>query len=103
MSRGCNHLIKTHRAALLESAADIAYIMRWDQTRPCGAQASLFPDLSEDEANLMRLLKSNEPMALDRLFLETGKSTSVLSAMLLQLEFKGLVRALPGKRFSSGQ
>lgn len=103
MSRGCNHLIKTHRAALVESAADIAYIMRWDQARTPGTQGSLFHDLTDDEAGVLRILKSSESMSLDRLFVETGKSTSVLSAMLLELEFKGLVRALPGKRFSSNQ
>ena len=35
-SEGCNMLIKSNRAALIQSVADIKYIMGWDDEIKCG-------------------------------------------------------------------
>lgn len=101
-SLGCNYLIKTHRAALIESAADIAYIMRWEK----GAKARnavvkpIFIDLSPDELRIYELLQQAEKgMHLDALIQSTQISTSRISVLLLELELKGVLRSLPGKNF----
>lgn len=102
-SRGCNLLIKTHRAALLESASDLADLLRWELpgTAPRGgAQRQLFAELSEEEAELVQLLKDREGVSLDELLVRSKRTASVISALLLELEFKGVVRALPGKIYS---
>lgn len=97
-SKGCNHLIKTHRASLVQSAADIAYIMNWEQQKK-SIQKQLFVDLSADEQRLVDLLVGEEGVHLDTIITQTQISTSKIAAALLELEFKGMLRALPGKRF----
>jgi len=98
MSLGCNHLIKTHRASLLESAEDIAYIMRW-QKQKAGVQKQLFTDLSKQERQVVDLLVGQSGVNLDSIIQSTQISTSRMAALLLELEFKGIIRALPGKSF----
>ncbi|MCB9274468.1 MAG: DNA-protecting protein DprA [Lewinellaceae bacterium] len=99
-SEGCNNLIKTHRAALVESAADVAYLMRWDELDSTRAvQQQLFVELSEEEKIVVDLLSSGSGESIDFLATASGKLNSELAGILLELEFKGLIRALPGKRF----
>ena len=98
VSKGCNHLIKTHRAALLESAADIAYILRWEKQK-AGAQKQLFTQLSREERLVVDLLVGEDSVHLDKIIKTTHISTSRLAALLLELEFKGIIRAIPGKNF----
>jgi DNA processing protein len=99
-SEGCNKLIKQNKAHLLESAADIAYIMRWDDIDVGKAiQKQLFVDLSEKETILVDILKTEKEAAIDTLTYKAGMTPSETASVLLELEFKGLVRSLPGKRF----
>src|SRR5690606_40541975 len=54
-SDGCNRLIKSNKAALLESAKDLEYIMGWtkaEKAKPI--QTKIFIDLKPDEEKLMR-------------------------------------------------
>jgi DNA processing protein len=99
-SQGCNHLIKTHKAALIESAEDIAYLLRWDiENKTKAFQASLFDELPEEEQEIMDLLKTSDQMHLDKMAFTLKVKTSVLSARLLEMEFKGLIKSLPGKSY----
>ncbi|MFN7118215.1 MAG: DNA-processing protein DprA [Saprospiraceae bacterium] len=100
-SQGCNHLIKTHKAALLESAADIAYVMRWEEEQaPKLIQRQLFVELSEDEKIVVNLLRQNAEVHVDRLLYEMQLTGSEMAALLLELEFKGIIKSLPGKRYT---
>lgn len=101
-SRGCNHLIKTHKAALIESAADVAYIMRWEaEDQKKEIQTQLFVDLSPLEQEAYSFIQGNENIGIDQLSQLTSLTSSELAALLLELEFKGLIRSLPGKRYAS--
>jgi DNA processing protein len=97
LSKGCNHLIKTHRACLIESAADVAYLLGWQQPAQT-IQAKLFPTLSNDEQTLVNYLVG-QTLHLEEINRQMQLSSSQLAALLLELEFKGILRALPGKRF----
>ena len=98
MSEGCNQLIKTHKAHLCMSAKDIAYIMRWDQKQKT-QQMELNLVLCDKESKIYELLKSEKEFDFDKLIYETNFSLPELNAMLLNLEFKGLVKSLPGKKY----
>jgi DNA processing protein len=99
-SAGCNWLIKTHKAALLESASDIGYVMRWDaHNKPPAEQLQLFDTLNEDEKLVVALLKEHENLPIDRLSIDTQLSAGALATVLLEIECKGLIRTLPGKRY----
>ena len=98
MSEGCNHLIKTNQAHLLTSAKDIAYIMRWDQPES-STQMELVLELEPKEQAIIELLKQEE-MAIDSLMYQSNIKMSELSSMLLNLEFRGIIRSLPGKKYT---
>ncbi len=100
MSQGCNHLIKTNQAHLLESTADLAYIMRWEETAGAKAiQPQLFVELDAQEQIIVNLLNERAELSIDALTFECGISHSEMAALLLGLEFKGVIRSLPGKRY----
>ena len=99
-SEGCNLLIKTDKARLIENATDVAYFMRWDE--PSGGrtiQQQLFAILEPDEKNLLEILQSAESMAIDEIARVSRCTPGALATLLLSLEFKGAVCALPGKRY----
>ncbi len=99
-SEGCNHLIKAHKAALIESAADVAYIMRWEEHGNQKAiQQQLFVELTEAEKIVVDLLNQYEAVGIDQLSGAMQLASSQMASLLLELEFKGIVRALPGKRY----
>lgn len=97
---GCNFLIKSHRAALLEKADDLAYIMGWDKSTRAGKQQQLFVELTEVEKIIVALLRQAEAVHVDELAIKTELPGSELIAALLQLECKGIIRSLPGKRYT---
>ncbi|MBS4012580.1 MAG: DNA-processing protein DprA [Bacteroidetes bacterium] len=101
LSAGCNHIIKTHKAHMAESIQDIEYIMRWDieNSSKKPLQRQLFVELDDDEQKIIDILKANENPEIDFIVSESGFSPSKTSALLLNLEFKGLVKPLPGKIF----
>ncbi len=100
-SQGCNKLIKTNKAALLENAADIAYILRWELKKGLepAVHPKLFLDLTEQEKFVLDLLQKEEEAGIDKLTYESKISNSEMASLLLNLEFNGLVKTLPGKRY----
>lgn len=101
MSKGCNHLIKTNRAALIESAEDIKYLMGWESKKkaPKSIQKELFIELPPDENKLYEIIKKHEEIGIDDIFVQSEMPMSKISALLLSLEFEGIIKSLPGKRY----
>jgi len=99
-SRGCNKIIKLNEATLVESQADIERAMNWDVKTTAGrvVQTSLFIELSSEEQKLIDLLKEGDRF-VDEITMETQMPMSKVSALLLGLEFKGMVVSLPGKMY----
>jgi DNA processing protein len=103
-SVGCHHLIKTHQAHLLTSATDIVDVMRWDQVTPAPKNIidflDRFPALTEVERDIVATLdKLREEVHIDELSYQAQIPLNRLSAALLQLELKKIVKVLPGKKF----
>jgi DNA processing protein len=71
-SQGCNDLIKTQRANLLTSAADLVYCLNWEletkATKP--VQKQLFVSLDIDEQKIYDYLQKNGKQLLDIVALE---------------------------------
>ncbi|HOH74968.1 MAG TPA: DNA-processing protein DprA [Paludibacteraceae bacterium] len=102
-SVGCNNLIKQHKAALVNSASDIEYIMGWtkEQTsQKIEQQQSLFVDLSDTEQEIFTIIKQNKVVHIDVLAIKISKSIKDLSPILLSMEFKGVIKCLPGNIYS---
>lgn len=100
-SEGCNILIKSNRAALIESVKDLEYVMNWSPGQGIGdaVQPRLFNDLTEDEKIIVDLLQSESEIVIDQICIKTGLAMSKVSSTLLNLEFAGIVKGLPGKVF----
>lgn len=102
-SEGCNRLIKTNRAALIENARDIQDMMGWEPETGVvkhAIQASLFTELSDQDKVIVELLGSVEKESLDILALRAQMPVSKVSAILLNLEFAGIIKCFPGKQYS---
>lgn len=100
-SQGSNLLIKSHRASLIESAADIAYIMRWEKSAQRSAtQTQLFVELTEDEKLIVNLLRTHQVLGIDQLMHDSRLKGSTMAGILLNLECKGVIKTHPGKRYS---
>lgn len=99
-SEGCNWLIKTNKAALIQSAKDIEYIMNWEVTETKqNQQASLFVDLTPEQERLRALLNQKEKTTIDELSLLAKMPMSQTTSLLLEMEFGGIVKSLPGKMY----
>lgn len=97
---GCNALIKQHKAHLLTSAADIAYIMRWEEKVTKKAiQPELFEVFSPEEEQILACIRTNDGATIDTIHATCKMNMSQVSSLLLTLEFRGVIRALPGKRY----
>ncbi len=104
-SEGCNKLIRTNKANLFSSVKDLEYIMNWSlenpetkKTKPSSIDLSQF---ETDEQTVIKILQQkNAPVMIDELTIKTSLSPSLLASILLTLEFKNRVKALPGKMFS---
>ncbi len=102
-SRGCNDYIRENKAALITSADDLLWMMGWtdDKVKAKAAlQTSLFVDLNPDEEVVVKIIRENGETGIDMISATSGLSFSKLASTLLQLEFKGVLRLLPGKRYS---
>ncbi|HEX8501696.1 MAG TPA: DNA-processing protein DprA [Pyrinomonadaceae bacterium] len=64
-----------------------------------GSAAPLPAGLSDDERAVLKLLSADEPAHIDALAGQSGLAVHELSALLLGLEMRELVRQLPGKCF----
>ena len=105
LSQGCNNLIKTQRANLLSSAADIVYILNWelenDKKETKSIQKQLFVMLEPEEQKIYDYLVSKGKELMDIIALECDFPIFRISSLLLNMELKGVVRPLPGKLFEA--
>lgn len=99
-SEGCNHLIKTHQAHLLERVADISYILGWEKAPRIdkSKQQTINFELSEKESIIIGIIEK-APMSIDEVVVESELSVNDVSSNLLMLELKGAVKQLPGKKY----
>ena len=99
-SAGCNKLIKANKASLIESADDILSFMSWEsEDKPAerNLQTSLFTDLTDSEQHIITVLrKYTDGVNVNELTILLNMPYSKLSSRLLEMEFKGLVKCLPG-------
>lgn len=105
-SQGCNDLIKTQRANLMTSAADLVYILNWELQNKNDSfskpiQKQLFVVLEDEEQKIYDYLQKNGKQLLDIIALECDFPIYKISSILLNMELKGVIRPLPGKLFEA--
>jgi len=102
-SLGCNDLIKTQRANVITSAADLVYGLNWtlDVQATKSIQKQLFVSLDFEEQKIYDYLQKNGKQPLDIVALECDFPIFKISSVLLNMELKGIIRPLPGKLFEA--
>ena len=98
-SQGCNYLIRTNRAHLMESVLNLRYVMRWDSESKVEKHTALFREFTDEEKLIMDCFGSNAVISLDDIIVKSELPTTKIAALLLNLEFDGVLMALPGKRY----
>lgn len=101
-SEGCNKLIKTNRANLYSTIKDLEYIMNWStDSAPKRSKVTFNIEQLEDEEKPIAqlLITKNAPMMIDEISHLSAVPQGLLASILLGMEFKNLVRALPGKQY----
>ena len=99
-SAGCNYLIKTNRAEMIENSLDLVRSLGWDvASKIPHSQRALPIDLSPEETLLWNIFKEKPMMEIDEIVGVSSLGSSQAALTLLDLEFKGLIKTLPGKRF----
>jgi len=96
-SQGCNFLIKTNRAGLLNHARDLVYYLGWDDPHRKSAerQLKLPVGLSLEELSIVQVLR-DAPAMVDEIAIKTTLQQSKLAIHLLSLEMQGVLTSLPG-------
>ncbi len=103
VSAGCNGLIKTNKATLIESAEDLLLAMNWLQTaedvqkKPRQRQLAL--NLSDEERIVYDYLNKHGETDIDTLTVNCEASSGSLAVVLLEMEMNGMLVSLPGKRY----
>lgn len=99
-SRGTNFLIQSGQAKLVTSAEDIIveFGSRFSKQETKRLEVDL-SSLNIFESKIYQIFDSN-PIHIDVISEKTQLSTSECLVHLLSLEFKGLIKQLPGKYFS---
>ncbi|MGV6845839.1 MAG: DNA-processing protein DprA [Lutibacter sp.] len=101
-SEGCNRLIKQNKAAILTQAEDIVKNLNWDVQSFKSEkikQQSLFVELNNQETLIFNYLKENGKELLDIIAINCQLPIYKTTAILFDLEMKGVVNPLPGKFF----
>ncbi len=99
-SAGCNFLIRTFKATMIESAAQLIEAMNWESggtQKKKKAQLSL--TLSAEEQKIYQLLTETEELEIDRIVALSNLSGGEIAATLLEMEMSGVIVSLPGKRY----
>jgi DNA processing protein len=84
---------------MVTSAADIIEALNWDRVVQDKADRLSYADFSDDETAIIKLLKQKEAVMIDDISVLTQIPINHIAALLLGLEFKNIVRNVPGKKY----
>lgn len=96
-SAGCNDLIKNNIAYLVENADDIETVLSWKPEKAKQpVQKTLFSEMDDTEKLVFELIMKEGELTIDAICRSLEMPVYKLSAMLLQMEFKGILKCFPG-------
>lgn len=102
-SEGCNNLIQTMKAGIYTGPKVLEESLSWSkdnisENKP-GARNLDISKYHGDEKTVLQLLMVQKELEIDQLAILAGISISTLAMILLNLEFEGVIKSLPGKKY----
>ena len=102
-SAGCNTLIRRNKAALYTDVEALVEAMRWEvpqDTVKKAVDASLFPDITPDEEPIYNYILNNGTVHINTIRSATGIAMHELMSKLVDMEFRGVIKSMPGSVYS---
>lgn len=105
-SEGCNKIIRENKAQIFTSVETFIESMNWNAATP-SRESLKTPEVdmshfTHEETQIMALLSQHRQMQVDDLSWHSQIPMNKLASLLLNLEFQGFVRTLPGKKYVLG-
>lgn len=101
-SKGCNWLIKKNISAMIEDVDDLEYCLGWESSlkEMSEVQTNLFREFksANEELIYQSLLKERE-IDVNQLCMSTQIPINIASTILLNFEFDGIVKCIPGNKY----
>lgn len=100
-SQGCNNLIRSQKAVIYTRPEDIFYHLNWDIDSKSDKKPKVLEfELSKMEQNIVKALSEHKGiLPIDELAWKSQIQINELASQLLNLEFKGVIKSLPGKKY----
>lgn len=100
-SKGCNQLIRNHKANLITCGQDLVEFMNWieDLPKSSNATAPRTDSLTAEEISILSIISNHDPCPVDLLTNISDINPGLVAVHLLSLEMTGLIISLPGKLY----
>jgi DNA processing protein len=106
-SQGCNYLIKTQRAMLLDDPEELAMELGWEafdlKKKFKKNDYNLDPSLSEIDKNVLKLLLEGKVIHKTFLCEKLNLTLGEISPVLFELELNNKIKSLPGNVYALTQ
>lgn len=97
-SAGCNQLIKSQKAMMIENAQDLISAMDWEGGKKEKQLQLSLDKFSDPEQKILSLISAQNSVHVDVLAINTGLTLPQLKNHLFQLEMRGVIKNVPGNR-----
>ena len=100
-SEGCNHLIKTQKASMIESLEDLEYLLNWsrEENKKRSQQTSLLIAMTDEEQMVFDYLEKEGKSHINSISIVCKIPMSKLNPIMINLEFSGLLKCYPGNMY----
>ncbi len=100
-SEGCNYLINSQKGNIYTDISDLEYLLHWGQGNEITQKPKFELDAfkPKEQEVIKVLLKYPNGILIDELAWKTQIGLNEMAGLLLNLEFDGFVKSLPGKRY----
>ena len=101
-SEGCNYLIKSQKAILLDNPNDLAVELGWEEfnlEKQFSKNKNLSITLNDTEKIIVEILKTNGNLSKEQICLKKPMPIGQMSELLFNLEMNGVLKSLPGNKY----
>lgn len=95
-SAGCNRLITTNKAGLINSAKDLVMSLCWDTDVKKTPRQHVIPFIEKPDHPIIKLLAEKGEFQINELAIKMNIPVHKLMQTLFELELEGYVKAFPG-------